>query len=168
VLIIGAGYTLLADFGLPAIALEGTPLVETLRRVWTLLRVETGQVLLYLLMRFVMGLAASIAACVALVIGMLVALIPLGGIGLVVWLSMRHAGPVTYILMMAILAVLGLIFALLVMLAIVLLFGYAQLFFAAYALYFLGGRYPLVGAYLEPYLPQPLPIPPPLGGLPLL
>jgi ABC-type nitrate/sulfonate/bicarbonate transport system permease component len=32
------------------------------------------------------------------------------------------------------------------------LFGYVHAFLQAYALYFLGGRYPRVGAYLEPLL----------------
>jgi len=40
-------------------------------------------------------------------------------------------------------------------LAAVMLFGYVFTFLQAYALYFLGGRYPLVGAYLDPFLPPP-------------
>ncbi len=43
------------------------------------------------------------------------------------------------------------------------LVGYVITFLQAYALYFLGGRYERVGAYLAPFLAPPAPvyIPPP-------
>jgi hypothetical protein len=159
-IVFGIGYTLLGDFGLPSMAMEGTPLGETVKRIWRLVRAETGQVLLYLLMRFVLGIAASICCLVALLIAALIAAIPFGGIGLTTWLSLRHMGTGGHIFMVAALVVLGLIYVLVMSLVFIMLFGYAQLFFQAYALYFLGGRYPLVGAYLEPFVPQPYGYPP--------
>jgi hypothetical protein len=157
----GVGYALLADFGLPSMALEGTPLGVTVRRVFGLLFAEPGQVVLFLLLKFVMGIAASIVCVIAIVLGTLLALIPFGGAGAVVWAILHHAGVMGHVLMVALIATLGLVYGVLVFLACIMLFGYVQLFFQAYALYFLGGRYPLVGAYLEPYVPQPYGYPPP-------
>jgi hypothetical protein len=159
-LVFGIGYTLLGDFGLPSMALEGTSLGVTVQRVWSLVKAETGQVLLYLLMRFVLGIAASICCLVALLIAAFVAAIPFGGIGLTTWLSLRHMSMGGHIFMVAALVVLGLVYVVVMALVFIMLFGYAQLFFQAYALYFLGGRYPLVGAYLEPFVPQPYGYPP--------
>jgi hypothetical protein len=146
-------YTLLRDFGLPSMALESTPMSETVRRVWRFLRGEPGPVALYVLMRFLLGIAGSIAADFVLVVGALIALIPLGSAALIAWLSLRHAGLAGHIIMVAAWVVLGLVFLALLVVAATILVGYVFTFLQAYALYFLGGRFPLVGAYLEPFLP---------------
>jgi hypothetical protein len=156
-IVIGIGYILLYDFGLPSMALESTSMTETVRRVWTLLRGEPGPVALYLLMRFLLGIAGSLAAYFVLLIGALVALIPLGGAALFAWLSLRHAGFAGHVIMIAAWVVLGLVLLVLLTIAAIMMMGYVFTFLQAYALYFLGGRYPLVGAYLAPFLPPPYP-----------
>jgi hypothetical protein len=165
VILIGIGYALLCDFGLPSMALESTPMFVTVRRVWNLLRSEPGPVALYVLMRFVLSIAGSLATDCVLVVGALIALIPLGGAGLIAWLSLRHAGFGGHVVMVAAWVVLGLVFLVLLVVAAIMLFGYVFTFLQAYALYFLGGRYPLVGAYLDPFLPPLYAYPgvPPMG-----
>jgi hypothetical protein len=153
VILIGVAYTLLYDFGLPSMALESTPMSVTVQRVWGLIRNEPGPVALYVLMRFLLSIAGSLAVDCILVTGAIIALIPLGGVGLIAWLSLRHAGFGGHVVMIAIWVVLGLVLLVLLALAAVMLFGYVFTFLQAYALYFLGGRYPLVGAYLDPFLP---------------
>ena len=157
ILLIGIGYALLDDFGLPSMALESTSLSETVRRVWSLVRAEPGPVALYLIMRFLLAIGCSIAAYFILFVGALIAAVPLGGVGLIAWLSLRHAGFAGHALMIAAWVILGLIFLVLLVLAVIVLLGYVYALLQAYALYFLGGRYPLVGAYLEPFLPPPYP-----------
>jgi hypothetical protein len=152
-LAIGIGYTLLRDFGLPSMALESTPMSVTVGRVWSLFRAEPGQVILYLLMRFLLNMAGAICAYIALVLSAVIALIPFGGAGVLAWVSLRHSGIAGHAVMVAAWAVLGLILTALVVIAAIMLFGYITTFLQAYALYFLGGRYPLVGQYLEPFLP---------------
>ena len=154
-LVIGIGYTLLRDFGLPSMALEGTPLGVTVKRVFGLVRAEPGQVLLYLVMRFVLAVAGAIAGEVALALGTLIALIPFGGAGVGLWLGFRHAGIGGHIVMIAGWVVLGLALLLLLILAAIMVLGSLYTFLQAYALYFLGGRYPLLGNYLEPAPPAP-------------
>ena len=154
-LVIGIGYTLLRDFGLPSMALEGTPLGVTVKRVLSLIRAEPGQVLLYLVMRVVLSVAGAIACEVALLIGTLIALIPFGAAGVGLWLGLRHAGTVGHVVMIAGWVVLGLALLLLLILAGIMALGSLYTFLQAYALFFLGGRYPLLGNYLEPAPPAP-------------
>jgi hypothetical protein len=160
ILAMSIGFILLVDFGVPSMALESTSMSETVQRVWSLVRAEPGQVILYLLMRFLLGLAGSIVASVGLAIGAMIAAIPLGGAGALAWLSLRHAGLAGHVLMVGSWVVLGLVLAVLVILAAIMVFGYIYTFLQAYALYFLGGRYPLVGQYLEPFLPPVYAYPP--------
>jgi hypothetical protein len=154
-LVIGLGYTLLRDFGLPSMALEGTPLGVTVKRVFGLLRAEPGQVLLYLVMRFVLAFAGAIAGELALALGMLIALIPFGGVGVGLWAAFRHAGVGGHVVMIGGWCILVFAFLLMVVLAAIIVFGSIYTFLQAYALYFLGGRYPLLGNYLEPAPPAP-------------
>jgi hypothetical protein len=166
VILIGVAYALLYDFGLPSMALESTPMSVTVQRVWGLIRDEPGPVALYVLMRFLLSIAGSLAVDFILVAGAIIALIPFGGVGLIAWLSLRHAGFAGYAIMIAIWVVLGLVLLALLALAAVMLFGYVFTFLQAYALYFLGGRYPLVGAYLDPFLPPPYGYPTPSPAIP--
>ena len=163
ILVIAVAYSLLLDFGLPSMALEATPLAETVRRVLRLTLAEPGQVALYILMRFVLSLAGGIACYIPIGLGMLIALIPLGGAGAALWIALRHASLPGHIVMIAGWAILGLIFLALLFLAAMMLFGSVFTFLQAYALFFLGGRYPLLGDILVPNpLPAPIyPAPPP-------
>jgi hypothetical protein len=152
ILVIGAGYVLLCSFGLPSMALEGTPLDETAWRVLRLLRAEPGQVLLFLLMRFVMGLAGAIASGIAIGFCVLVALIPLGGLAVGLWFGLHPGGLISHVVMGAGWVVLGAMFLAAVLMAAMLFQGYLYTFLQAYALYFLGGHYAKVGEYLEPFV----------------
>jgi hypothetical protein len=156
-LLIGIAYLLLHDFGLPSMALESTSLSETVRRVWHLLRTEPGPVLLYVLMRFLLGIACTLAADCVLFFAALIVLIPFGGAAVIDWFSLRNANFAGHVAMITIWVLLGLAFFVLLFLAAIMLLGYVFVFMQAYALYFLGGRYPLVGAYLAPFLPPPHP-----------
>jgi hypothetical protein len=160
-IVISCVYSLLADFGLPSMALEGTPMGETVRRVTTLIRMEPGQVLLYLLMRFVLSIACAIAGYLVLGVVALILLIPLGGAALVLWAALHTGSLGAHIVMVAGWVVLGAIMAALLFVGVMVLFGTMITWMQAYALYFLGGRYRLVGEYLEPepvfVAPPPMP-----------
>lgn len=155
VIVFSICYMLLRDFGLPSMALENASIGVTVQRILRLVRLEPGQVALYLLMHFLLRLAGAILCYFVLFFAMLIALIPLGGGGLALWLGLRHAGPGGHVLMIAGWVVLGLILAALLIVAGIMLFGYMLTFFQAYTLYFLGGRYPMLGAYLEAGMPPP-------------
>jgi len=164
VIVLGAAFTLISDFGLPSMALEATPIRETVRRVWQMFRAEKGQVLLYILMRFALGFAGALVLEFGLFLLALVALIPLGGLGLVLWFSLHTGGLPAQILMVGGWVVLGIVLLAILILAAIVGFGYLFTFIQAYALFFLGGRYPRVGQYLEWFLPPAPVYPPPAPG----
>jgi hypothetical protein len=171
-IVIAVIQSLLRDFGLPSMALESTTLGETAARIWRLVRTEPLQILIYLVLRFLLALTGAIFAEIVLVIAMLIALIPLGGAAGVLWVTLHKAGGAGFALMIAGFVVLGLALVVSFFCAAFMLLGYVQTFLQAYALYFLGGRYPLLGEILEPAPPMPppyfaAPTPPPVWPAPV-
>jgi hypothetical protein len=160
-----AAYRLLCDFGLPSMALEGTPIGETASRVLRLLRAEPGAVVLYVLMHLVLSLGLGMANAMILVLCIVVALIPLGGLGAGLWFGLRHSGIVGYVFMGCGLGIFGLIFVAVMACVMLTLIAWVTCFMQAYALYFLGGRYPLLGSYLEPEPPLPVFVDTPLPAI---
>ncbi len=162
--VMGVGFVLLLDFGLPSMALENTSVGETLRRVWSLILAEPLEIALYLLMKFLLIMAGAIVAYIALLIGALVLLIPLGGASLGLWFALRHATGGGHLLLIAGWVVASLILLVLMTMAAIMAFGYLLTFLQAYAIYFLAGRYPLLGEILDPTPGLPFTPPPPLRG----
>ena len=155
VLVIVAVAVLIKDFGLPSMALESTDYRETLARVGRLVRAEPGQAALYVFLRLVMGVLGVIAVELALVMAAVISLLPLGGVGLLLWKTLHGSGGLATGILFGLLGVvLCVAFLALFVCAAVVAIGFVHVFLQAYALYFLGGRYPLLGSYLEPVLPQ--------------
>ena len=159
-IIAGCFYRLLYSFGLPSMAMEGTSIGETYRRVAQLVRVEPGAVLLYIVMSLLLGIVIGIVNLFILLLVIGIALIPLGGAGLGLWFGLHHAGVAGYVGMGLGFAVLGLIFLAVLFVTVLVLTAYVYCFWQSYALYFLGGRYPLVGQYLGWPAPPPTGYPP--------
>jgi len=117
---------------------------------------------LYLVMRFVLGFAGSLCANIILFIGIMIACIPFGILGVLDYFVLHNTGTGGHIAMVLVWVLLGLVFLTLIIIAGIILTGYVLTFIQAYALYFLGGRYPLLGQYLAPYWPAThMPVPPP-------
>jgi hypothetical protein len=142
--------SLLNDFVLPPVALENATVSEGLRRFFGLFRKEPGQLISYILFKAVLGIAAAVAMEIGIILVELVAAIPLGLIAFVGWFLLHSHGQIGQILIVAGSVVLALIFFVFIFYTTIGLFGCPVLFFQAYALYFLGGRYPLLGDLLEP------------------
>lgn len=152
---------LLRDFGLPSMALEGTSLRETVRRVLALTRAETGQVALYLLLRFCLAIAGGFVAEILIAIVAIVVGAPLGGLGFGLWAAFHAAGTAARAGMIGGWVILGLLLVAALAVGAIGLFGYLFTFLQAYAIFFLGGRYPLMGQLLveppAPVLPSSAP-----------
>ena len=144
-----AVYLLLRDFALPYLALEGLSISDTLSRVRLLLAVDIGQVVLYLVLRVLLGLVIAIATEIAALIILLVSLIPFAIIGGVLWYALHGAGGVGTAILIGCAVVGGLVFLGWMVCVGIALFGPLFMYFQAYALYFLGGRYPLLGDLLD-------------------
>jgi hypothetical protein len=174
-----ASYMLLRDFALPSLAFEDISIFESLRRVRSLIAAEPGQVALFLLLKFLLLLMFGIGGEMLLVVALLLSLIPFGLIGGGLWFALHNAGSAGTAALIACAVFGGLIFFCWAACLVIAVLGSVYVFSQSYALYFLGGRYPLLGdfldrstpppsyAYATPYPPYPPPYyPPPPGPLP--
>jgi hypothetical protein len=154
VLALSIATVLLRDFALPSMALEGTPLRETVRRVIALTRAEPGQVSLYLLLRFCLTAAGVfVSEMLIVLVGLLIGG-PLAGVGFGLWATLHTAGTAARAGMVGGWVILGLALLAALAIGVICLFGYLFTFLQAYAIFFLGGRYPLMGQLLtEPPAP---------------
>jgi hypothetical protein len=166
-------YFLLRDLALPFLAFEDLPIAQTLGRLRSLIVAAPGEVALYLLLRFLLGLVAAIGAEILILLILLVSLVPFALVGGVLWLTLHHAGTVGTAALIASGIVGGLVLLLWMACVFVSLLGTVFVFTQSYALHFLGGRYPLLGNFLEPpqfLYPTPRPsspVPDAEGGPPL-
>lgn len=163
--------SLLNDFVLPPIALENASLGEAMRRFGRLLKTEPGQVVHYIVLKAILVVAAGIALEIGIIVAELVAAIPLGLIALLGWFVLHSQGSVGHALLIAGDIVLFLTFVVFLIYMSIGITGCIVVFFQAYSLYFLGGRYPALGDLLEPppagfVATAPPPEPPP--SLPVL
>jgi len=142
--------SLLSDFVLPPIALEDASLTDALGRFFQLIKAEPGQLLLFTLFKVILAIAGMMIMQVVVILAELVLLIPIGLLALLGWFLFRSLGPAGHILLFAGAITLGLVFLALMFYIMVLIMGCIHTFYQAYALYFLGGRYPQLGDLLEP------------------
>jgi hypothetical protein len=166
VILVGAAYCLLRDFVLPFIAIENLPLSEALRRLSDLVSEAPGEITMYLVVRLVVSLGAGIGAEIFAFLVLLVSAVPFVLIGGILWLALRHSGSAGNAALIAAAIVGGLIFLVWAICVGIGIVGTVFVFLQAFALYFLGGRYPNLGAIFEPapppsYYPAPQFIPPP-------
>jgi hypothetical protein len=138
-------------FVLPHMALEDASIPEALSDVWGDIEIEPWQYLFFVLMRFLLTMAATILGFLALFIPFLI----LGGIGvaLVFALKASSTGLAVLLGVPAAILLLVLLFA-----AFIAVSGTIGTFRRNYALMFYGGRYPPLGQILELTLP-PAPYP---------
>ncbi len=154
--------SLLTNFVLPSIAIENTTAREGLRRFMALLRNEPGPVSLYVVLKIALAIVAVMVLQVVVVVAEIAAIIILGVIALLGWLLFRSGGDAGHVVMIAGGILLFAIFGVIAMYFATLALGAFHIFFQAYALYFLGGRYPMLGDLLEPPAPvYPYAPPPP-------
>jgi hypothetical protein len=103
-----------------------------------------------------------VAVQIIVLLAELVAFIPLGLLALLGWFLFRSLGPFGHLLLVAGGITLALFLAVFLFYVVIFVLGCLHMFYQAYALYFLGGRYPLLGDLLEPE-PYP-PLSRPTGG----
>ncbi len=156
------------DFVVPQMALEDISAVEGWRRLWLLLKAETGGYAVYIIVKIGLAIGVAIALGIITIIVILVLLLPVGGIGVAAVLGGMAAGLTwnAYTLTLAVI-VCCLVLAALIFVASMISVP-AIVFFPAYSIYFFATRYPPLAALLWP--PQPnsaAPAPPPTEAPPL-
>jgi hypothetical protein len=154
--------TLLNDFIVPTMALEDASLSEAFRRFGKFLGNEPGQFTLYALMKLILGLAGYMGAAFLAEIAFLLVMAIVALIAIAIGFLLHMAG-----VSMTVLTVLGGILAaacyfFFMGYGLPIVIGTVLTFLESYKLYFLGGRYLLLGELLERSTPPPMPyIPPP-------
>jgi hypothetical protein len=157
-LIIGAVYlvgSIFANFLIPSLALENTGLREAFRRMTELIRREPGEFAIFVLLKTGLGIAAYIGATVLWEIAFLLCSLLLGIVVFFFGFLIHLAGVPTAVLtaLGIVLAVAWYLFA--TIYSLMLAIGPAWTFLDAFALYFLGGRYPMLGDLLDHSTPAP-------------
>ncbi|HEX3438423.1 MAG TPA: hypothetical protein VHT24_16760 [Pseudacidobacterium sp.] len=138
------------DFVLPSMAIEDASIEGAFGRFFTLLRTDTGSVLVYLLLRFVVALGISWV----LMMVVLVALLMLGLGGVAVGAGLFHVmwqgGAGMQIVFVMIVAAMAIVLLALYFVASISVYGTVAVFKQSYAAYFFGSRYTELGNRLEP------------------
>jgi hypothetical protein len=158
-LVFGSFYlvsSLLSDFMLPYLALEDTGIVEAFQRMMDLVRREPGEFAIYTLLKLGLGLAAYMGGTIVWEIAFLLASVILGLFAALIGYLLHLAG-LPSVALTALAILLGIAwYAFAIVYALFLVVGPAFTFLDAFALYFLGGRYPLIGDLLEHSTPPPI------------
>jgi hypothetical protein len=157
------------DFVVPFMAIEGVGVVEGWRRLFHSLQGQKGAYAIYVLMKIVLAVGAGIGFALIDIAVLIVLLIPILLIGLVAVLLGQAAGltwnpaTISIAVLAGVLLAGGLLFVM-AMLSVPL-----AVFFQAYALYFLGSRYPQLGEKMTfpvKVAPSPGTLPPAAAPLP--
>jgi hypothetical protein len=158
ILVLMAIYFLLQDFVMPVMALEDASIGTGLGRLKTLFEQEPGAILLYVLLRFALGIIFSILTFIAWGILIAVSAIPFVIAGFALYLPLHKAGIAGLAVMVAGFLVMGLVAFAWGLCTLIALAGYKETFFQTYAVCFYAGRYPLLNNLFDPQ-----PIAEPLG-----
>jgi hypothetical protein len=166
---------LMQDFLLPPMAIEDAPLESAFGPFFALLRANAGSVVIYILLRFAVGIGLTWILMLVLLAGLFIAGLAIYGVGMLLYHAL-WASMVGQVICVALAILVGLVVVLIYALAIISIYGIAAVFKQSYAAYFFGGRYAALGERLEPppaaaiieaSEPPALPPSPPPGAPPL-
>ncbi len=152
-------YLLVLDFALPVIALENASFATAMGRVRSLVENYPGDVLLYLLLKILLSIVFAVSGGILIAFTALLSLIPFGITGGILSLLLRHAGPGGRILLVVAALAEAVVFLAWIASLYIVVIGYFYTFWQAFALYFYGGRYPLLGDLLEPPMQMQVALP---------
>jgi len=144
--------SLMQDFLLPPMAIEDAPLESVFGRFFALVKTNFGQLVLYVLLRFAVGIGLTWALMLVFAAGLVVAGLTIYGIGTLLYHAL-WASSVGQVTCVALAILIGLVVVVVYVLAIVAVYGTAAVFKQSYAAYFFGGRYAALGDRLEPQPP---------------
>ncbi len=142
---------LMQDFLLPPIAIDDAPLESAFARFFALLKSDFGGVVVYVLLRFAVGigLAWILMLLVFLVLGVMG--LAIFGVGMVLYHTL-WASVVGQVVCVALALVVGILVLIIYAVAMISVYGIAAVFKQSYAVTFYGGRYTRLGDTLEPPL----------------
>lgn len=150
--------SLLHDFIVPSIALENTGIPEAFRRMGTLIDQEPKEFAMYVLLKSVFAVIGSMGATIAWEIVFILLSLILGGLTFGVGYVLHLVGVASTVLT-AMGVFVAIVWYFIGMASILFAIGPVYTWMDAYALYFLGGRYPMLGDLLDASTPAPPMVP---------
>lgn len=173
VLIAGSVQVLAKDFLVPIMALENLDFADGWSRLLALMRGEPGRYVIYLLLKFVLSIAAAILFGILAIFPALLVVIP----AVVAVFAGKAAGLGWTVTTVSLAVIVGTVLVAILIYLIALVSVPATVFFPAYSIYFFAARYPNLDAILHPAPPpaspqpavlpeNPPPEPPPLPPSP--
>jgi len=140
---------LMQDFLLPPMAIEDAPLESAFGRFFRLLKTDFGSVVVYLLLRFAVGIGLTWILMLAVFLALLLAGLAIFGVGVLLY-HLLWASLAGQVVCVALAILVGIVALVVYLAAIVSVYGISAVFKQSYAAYFFGGRYPELGDRLEP------------------
>lgn len=142
-------FALTKDFVVPLMALENVDATEGWRRLWPMLKAESGAYIGYFVMKIVLAVVTGILiAFGALLVGLFF-VVPTAALGVLALLTGKSAGLTWNAHTIALAAALGLLLLGVFLYLVSLISVPAIVFFPAYSMYFFAGRYPRLAAALN-------------------
>jgi len=162
VLVAAAVQVLARDFLVPIMALENLDFADGWHRLLAIIRPDKGRYVVYLLLKLVLAIAASIVFGIVALIPALFVVAP----AVVAVLAGKAAGMGWTVTTISLAIIFGTTLLFLLLFLIALVSVPATVFFPAYAMYFFAARYPNLDTLLHPAPPPapelpPVPEPPP-------
>jgi hypothetical protein len=157
------------DFAVPLLALDDATIGGAWSALKEMILVEPWAFAGYLGMKVVLSIAAGIVIGIAMIIVILVLAVPAVVVVAMLAYVLKDSGAAGMTIGI-LLAAIGILVAIALLLILGMLASApVTVFFTSYAFYFLGGRYPRLGALLWPQPPAPImppfvPPPPPIPG----
>jgi hypothetical protein len=166
-LVIAAVIDLLArDFLVPIMAVENRGVWSAWRRLFPMLAAEKLAYAGYILMKAVLAVGSAIFFGIIDVIALLLLLIPLGLIGVLIYLSLRGANLSWNFATVSVTVVLAALVIALILWLCAFLYSPALVFFQSYALRFLASRLPSLNSVMNPAISEAAPPAPPPDAAP--
>ena len=143
------------NLALPGLAMEDLRFGQAFARAWLLFRSDTAAMVLFAVVQPICLVLLGLAAFLTELLIVAIAALPLAAIGALLWAALHRAGALGWLLLGLCGSLGGLVLIAVLLLASVVLMGTLHTFSRAWTLYFLGGRYALLGQYLtgEPAVP---------------
>lgn len=146
------------DFLVPLMALDDLDFADGWHRLLAIIEREKGRFAVYLLLKLVLSIAATILFSIIAIVPLLFVVVP----GVVAVLAGKAAGMGWSVTTISLAIILGTLLGLLLIYLIALVCVPATVFFPAYALHFFAARYPTLQALLNPVPTAPAPELPPV------
>ena len=141
--------SLMQDFLLPPIAIEDAPLESAFARFFSLLKQSFGAVIIYVLLRFAVGIGLTWILMLVLLAVLMVCGLAIFGLGTLFYHAL-WASLVGQVICVALAILVGLVVIAIYLMAIISIYGISAVFKQSYAAYFFGGRYRALGERLDP------------------